>query len=115
MRGARSWRACAAHLARDPRVHQAAVAAAAHETTADQWHAARERFKALWRAGPMPAAPQVQPSLFDRRAIRAAEHQQRAEATRAAWRDGLRSRLTEAPVRVTTRVLAVLPLGSQGE
>jgi superfamily II DNA or RNA helicase len=27
MRGARSWRACAAHLARDPRVHQAAVAA----------------------------------------------------------------------------------------
>jgi superfamily II DNA or RNA helicase len=116
IRGGRSWRACAADLARDPRVHRAAVAAAAHEATADQWQAATERLERLWLASRLiPAVREVQPSLFDRRAIRTAAHQQRAETSRTAWHDGMRKRLAEAPLRVTTRALAVLPLGGQAE
>jgi hypothetical protein len=116
IRGARSWRRCAARLAVDPRIHRAAADAAAQETTTVQWQAAAQRVEELWlEERARGAAPQVQPSLFDRRAIRTAERQQHAEATRAAWREAMRARLVDGPVRVTTRTLAVLPTGSDGE
>jgi superfamily II DNA or RNA helicase len=116
VRGVRSWRACAARLARDPRVHDAATAAAAPDGEADQWIAVRNRLDALWSAGGLRRAPpRVQPSLFDRRAVRAAEHRQQVEAARGRWRDGIRSRLADAPVRVSTRAVAVLPLGEARE
>jgi hypothetical protein len=113
LRDVRSWRACARRLAREPRVHQAAAGAQARDN-GKQWSAARDRLDSLWPTtrsrSPLPLA---QPSLFDRRAIRAAEQQQHAHSARERWRAGLRMRLTEAPFSVTTRAVAVLPIGSE--
>ena len=115
VRGRRPWRTCATHLARDPRVHDAAMAAAAPESTSDQWTAVRDRLDALSRADAgRRGSPQVQPSLFDRRAMRAAEQRRETAAERDRWRAVLRYRLIDAPARVSTRTLAVLPLGRQG-
>jgi len=115
VRHRRVWRRCAAQLARDPRVHEAAIAAAAPESTGDQWTAVRDRLDALWRADAGRwASPRVQPSLFDRRAMRSSVQRRETAAERDRWRAALQSRLIDLPVRVSTRTIAVLPLRRQG-
>jgi hypothetical protein len=114
VRHRRLWRRCATNLARDPRVHDAAIAAAAPESTGDQWTTVRDRLDALSRADAGRwASPRVQPSLFDRRAMRVAEQRRETAAERDRWRAALSSRLIDLPVRVSTRTVAVLPLGRQ--
>jgi superfamily II DNA or RNA helicase len=111
-----SWRNCARRLATEPRVVEAAVAATAQESQADQWVAVRDRLDANGhRREPRRQHRDVQPSLFDRRAVRNADHRRETEAARDRWRAALRQRLVDVPAVVSARVIAVLPLAAGRE
>jgi hypothetical protein len=108
----REWRQICRSIATDRRVRDAAVAGASRPPR-QPWAALEIRLRALSQARRSRKAPSVQPSLFDRRALREAEHD---EAVRRRW-DEWQARL-EARCRsrgeaatIATRVVAVLPLG----
>ena len=116
VRDVRSWRRCARRLATEPLVVHAAKTAAARDDQVDQWASVRERLDEIGhRSAPRRSDTEVQPSLFDRRAVRAADQRREAKVARDSWRARLRQRLVDGPALVSTRVIAVLPVHPRGE
>jgi superfamily II DNA or RNA helicase len=108
----REWRNVCRRIAADSRVHQAAVDAASGTDPTDPWIAARERMAAIVEARRVHVPTSVQPSLFDRRAWRDARELESAAVEWEAWRSSVERRLAASgPWRVTTRIVALLPLG----
>jgi hypothetical protein len=104
----RTWRQICRQLALDPRVWQAAADAWADAPFDEQWAPVRARLASLRVLRHRHATRTVQPSLFDRRAIRDAEQFDAVRALWDEWQARLEARLEAAPVRSTARVLAVL-------
>jgi superfamily II DNA or RNA helicase len=104
----RGWRDLCRRLAADTRIAVAARAAAPAPGH-DPWPMVRARLSGA-RAVRRDAAPRaVQPSLFDRRALRHVEQDAIARAAWDTWHDRLAMRLQQGQTRLSTRIVAVLP------
>jgi hypothetical protein len=102
-------RACRA-IAADSRVHDIATAAANESAATADWQPVLRRLAALRharRAGPRVG---VQASLFDRRALRAAEARQAVIARLDAYQEWQSAWLAAGNLAVESRVIAVLPI-----
>jgi hypothetical protein len=106
----RAWRQVCQRLARDARIHAAAREAAASTAAADAWGPIRHRLAAIRTARHAGRRRQVQPSLFDRRALREIDQRAAITAHWDEWQERLSARLDCAlGDGDTTRVVAVLP------
>jgi len=108
----REWRIACRAIARDRRVRDAALAAAAAQSPAglSPWQAVVRRLAAI--RGAVDAAPpaEVQVSLFDRRAVREARARAAVQSTLRAHLER-KARLLSAPATERdARVLALIPL-----
>jgi hypothetical protein len=107
----RAWRSVCRRLVDDPRVREAAIAVPGnvHE---DRWATLRTRLAQLRALRHAERGPATQPSLFDRRALRAAEGRKNVRARWDEWQARLEGRVQppHEPPLVATRVLAILPL-----
>jgi superfamily II DNA or RNA helicase len=111
----RSWARLCRAVARDPRVHDAATRAALATASPADWAPVIHRLQAIRHARAHHPGPGVQPSLFDRRAIRMAEARD-AVLIRLHDYAARQSRLLSsagADGRLETRVVALLPLGGE--
>jgi superfamily II DNA or RNA helicase len=106
----RTWRQICRQLALDSRVWHAAGDTRADAPYDEQWAPVRARLASLRALRHRHVPRTVQPSLFDRRAIRDAEQSDAVRAQWDEWQARLEARLEAAPVRSTARVLAVLPV-----
>lgn len=108
----RQWRLVCRKVAADPRVHQAAIAATETTRVDDPWPTAAARLAAILDQRRTRRPPTVQPSLFDRRALRQADG---VSSTGLAW-DRWQQQLERClrghrdPPAITTRVVALLPM-----
>jgi hypothetical protein len=108
----RRWRLVCRQLAADARVRQAALDAPVDPHPADGWATVRSRLSAIRTARRRDHPRALQPSLFDRRALRAAGNRAIVDGRWDDWQARLERRLDSAGRRLaTTRVVAVLPLG----
>jgi hypothetical protein len=94
----------------DPRVRQAATNRPTEWLSDNQWAPVLARLSNLRRMRHPPAPQLVQPSLFDRRAVREAAQRDAVRVQWDTWQARLEARLETAPVRSVARVLAVLPV-----
>lgn len=109
----RQWRIVCRRVAADPRVRQAAIEATREVSSIDPWTGVRARLTAIREACRARAPRSVQPSLFDRRAVRDARGLEAVTVEWEARQAELERRLataSSAPA-VTTRVVALLPFG----
>jgi len=108
----RSWARLCRAIARDPRVRDAATTAARATASPANWSPVVDRLQAIRHARARHRPPGVQPSLFDRRALRMADA-----------RDAILARLIDHAERqsrflspagadelLEARVVALLPL-----
>ena len=114
--GKRDWARLCRSIALDPRVGDAAVTAARATASSANWLPVIARLRALGQARAVQRRPGVQASLFDRRAVRAAEARESVLATLAAhverqlrWLHG-----TANEPRVEIQVVALLPREDEG-
>ena len=112
----RAWARMCRSVARDPRLHDAAIAAARTAAPCANWAPAIARLHAIGRARTQPRQSGLQPSLFDRRAVRAAEAREAVLAKLAAH-VARQCRWLLGPgdeARVEARVVALLPVEAEG-
>ncbi len=102
-------------IARDPRTHHTAIAAARATALQANWRPVVARLHAIVHARTVRRQPGVQPSLFDRRAVRAAEAREAVLAKLAAHAER-QSRWLGAGTQahVDARVVALLPIEPMG-
>jgi hypothetical protein len=111
----RRWARLCRSVARDPRVRQAAISAARATASVANWSPVIDRLQAIRRAREHHREAGLQPSLFDRRAVRAAEardivlarladHAQRQSRVLGGGKDG---------ARLEVRVVALLPFAGE--
>jgi hypothetical protein len=106
----RQWRSVCRRLVDDPRVRDAALAVPC-DVAQDRWAALRTRLGRLRTIRHAERSPATQASLFDRRAVRAAESLESVRAHWDEWQSRLEARVQPFPETPTivTRVLAILP------
>lgn len=109
----RQWAMVCRSVAADSRVRAAAIEATAPVVPGDRWAGPRARLAAIRLDRRQRKLPGVQPSLFDRRAVREA---QSVESACRAWDERqaqLEQRLeaSREPPIITTRLVALLPIG----
>jgi hypothetical protein len=108
----REWHNLCRRIAADSRVHQAAVDAIPNAELIDPWIAARARLAEIREARRAHVPHSIQPSLFDRRALREARGLESVGLEWEAWQASLERRLTAAGLpEIATRIVALLPLG----
>jgi superfamily II DNA or RNA helicase len=106
----RAWRQVCRQICADPRVRQVAIDACPASHGEGQWAAVRARLAGLRRRRRTQSQPSLQPSLFDRRAIRESEQVDEVKARWDDWQSRLAARLAEGPVIHTARIVALLPM-----
>lgn len=106
----RAWRQICRRLCADPRVRQVAIDTGPASPVEGQWAAVRARLVGLRRLRHAQPQASLQPSLFDRRAVRESEQLDAVKARWDDWQSRLAARLAPGPVIHTTRVLALLPM-----
>ena len=109
--GRRDWRSLCRRVAADDRVHQAAIEASRALEPSDPWIGTRVRLGVIRAARRASLPRSVQPSLFDRRALRDARGFESVALEWDTWQTNLERRLAaSAAPMVTTRVVALFPL-----
>jgi Helicase conserved C-terminal domain/SNF2-related domain len=107
----REWRSVCRQLAVDPRVRQAAIDAAPGSRVEDPWATVRDRLRLLRFARQATNSSALQPSLFDRRALREAQSRSTVRQDWDERQSRLEARLRAGdPPSVATRVVALIPL-----
>ncbi|MGE0460364.1 MAG: DEAD/DEAH box helicase [Vicinamibacterales bacterium] len=107
----REWREACRAVARDRRVREAALAAApARAGTESPWTDAVGRLLAIRAAVDATRPPAVQPSLFDRRAVREAHAREAVTARLQAHLERKTRELSAPGGERDARVLAVIPV-----
>lgn len=107
----RQWRIVCRRVADDPRVRQAAIEATGEVPSIDPWTGVRARLTAIREARRALSPRAVQPSLFDRRAVRDARGLEAVAVEWEARQTELERRLAAVSTAVTTRVVALVPFG----
>ena len=112
----RAWARMCRSIAHDPRVNDTAITAARTTAACADWSPVIARLHAISHARAGQRPPGAQPSLFDRRAVRAAAAREAVLAKLAAhaerqsrWLLGGRDH-----ARLETHVVALLPLEDEG-
>lgn len=115
VRHRRHWRRLANAMVRDARLVEAATAAARDASGTADWQSVAHRMRAIGRAlDTAPSGGGVQPGLFDRRALRAAEARAEVLTRLRHHVAGAADRLArlDTTTRHDVRVVAMLPLAS---
>ena len=112
----RTWARMCRSIARDPRISDAAITAARATASCANWAPVVARLQAIGRARAEQRQPGVQTSLFDRRAVRAAEAREAVLSKLAAHADRQSRWLVGAggEQRLETHVVALLPIEDEG-
>jgi Helicase conserved C-terminal domain len=107
----REWRTVCRQVVADPRVRQAAIDAARGSRVQDRWATVHDRLRVLRSARRATMSSALQPSLFDRRALREAQSRAHVRHEWDEWQARLEARLQPGdPTSVATRVVALIPL-----
>jgi superfamily II DNA or RNA helicase len=112
----RTWARMCRSIARDPRISGAAIIAARPTASCANWSPAIARLQAIGHARAEQRQPGVQASLFDRRAVWAAEARDTVLAKLAVHTERQSRWLLGASdrERLETRVVALLPIEDEG-
>jgi hypothetical protein len=109
----REWRLMCRRIAADHRIRQVAIDATSQAPPDHPWTGVCARLAAIREARQAITSPAVQPSLFDRRALREARGHASGRAQWDEWQARLEDACRDGTHRpaVTTRMLAILPIG----